>query len=298
MPLPATMDVDYVRVYEWNGQGEVFLGPPAAEAGRFGIFTDTTPVNGGLVTDVTSHVYVWEGTLIDGTLAPFEGPNVLAWRTNGRGWFGAGIQSVQPVNLFDLGDGHLKFRIKIPANVTFKIGVIDAWGNQSYVQLPAHQTKYGLVRDGEWGQVSIPIGELRGLLIDLRMLSYEFVILEESGVGCEFAIDDIYWEAGEVTAVEPGAAPGDRLALSNAPNPFHASTDLRFTLPSAAPYEIDVFDAAGKRVCGFQGIGRAGPNQVRWDGRDELGNAVRAGMYWFQLRAGRREAAGKVVLVK
>ena len=295
MPFPATMYVDYVRIYEWNGQGEVAFGPPPAQAGRFGIFTDLTPVNGGLVTDVTSNVYVWEGTLVDGTIGPYEGTNVLAWRTNGKGWFGAGIQSVQPVNLFDLGDGHLEFRIKIPANVTFKIGVIDTWGNQNYVQLPAHQTKYGLVRDGEWGQVSIPISELRGLLIDLRMLSYEFVILEESGTACEFAIDDIYWEAGAVTAVDPGVAPNANIMLSNAPNPFHASTELRFQLPGAAPYEIQVFDAAGKRVTRFQGIGRAGSNAVRWDGRDDRGYTTAAGIYYYRLSAGGHAASGKVV---
>ena len=51
--------------------------------------------------------------------------------------------SIQPVNLFNFGEGHLNFRIKIPANVTFKIGVIDTWNNQYYVNFPAGQTKYG-----------------------------------------------------------------------------------------------------------------------------------------------------------
>lgn len=152
MPLPATMYVDYVRIYQWNGQGEVTFGVPTAQNGRFGLFTDTTPLTSGLVTGATSDIYVWEQTLVDGTIPPFEGSNGLSWRTNGKGWFGAGIMSRQPVNLFDLGDGFLKFRIKIPANVTFKIGVIDSWTNQYYVQFPANQTKYGLVRDGNWAR--------------------------------------------------------------------------------------------------------------------------------------------------
>ena len=44
MPLPATMYVDYVRVYQWNGKGEVTLGPPTAATGRVGVYTDNTPV--------------------------------------------------------------------------------------------------------------------------------------------------------------------------------------------------------------------------------------------------------------
>ena len=43
MPMPATMYVDYIRIYEWNGQGEVHLGPPANQAGSYGLYTDLTP---------------------------------------------------------------------------------------------------------------------------------------------------------------------------------------------------------------------------------------------------------------
>lgn len=298
MPLPATMYLDYVRVYEWNGQGEVTFGPPTARFGRFGLYTDNTPTNAGLVTGTTSDIYVWESTLLDGTITPYEGSNVLAWKTNGKGWFGAGIMSRQPENLFDLGDGFLKFRIKIPANVTFKIGVIDAWGNQYYVQLPAFTTKYGLVRNGEWGQVTIPVSDLRGPAIDLRMLSYEFVILEESGTGCEFALDDIYWESGTPVAVgDPGATPGAGAQLSSAPNPFRSTTELRFTLPASAPYEVTVFDAAGKRVASFAGIGRAGANAVRWNGRDEQGRKASAGVYHYRLVSNGKAESRKVVLL-
>ncbi len=298
MPFPATMYVDYVRVYQWNGQGEVHLGPPTPHAGRYGIFTDTTPTNGGLQAGVSSEIYVWEGTLVAGTTPPYEGANGLAWQTNGRGWFGAGIQSHQPENLFDLGDGSLKFRIRIPANVTFKIGIIDSWGNQSYVSFPAFQTKYGLVRDGNWGQASIPVSELRGPAIDLRLMSYEFVILEEQGTACQFAIDDIYYESPSVIGVDdPAAPPPGRVHLSSAPNPFRSSTELRFDLAGTAEYEITVFDMAGRRVAAFRGLGQAGANAVRWDGRDAQGQRARSGVYAYRLAAGGQSASGKVVLL-
>ncbi|MFN2370991.1 MAG: thiol oxidoreductase, partial [Candidatus Krumholzibacteriia bacterium] len=205
MPLPAEMLVDYIRVYAWNGRGEVHLGPPAFQNGRYGIYTDETPTSGALEPEVTSQIYVWEGTLTEGTIPPYEGDNVLSWQTAGRGWFGAGIMAIQPLNLFDFGAGHLKFRIRIPAHVTFKIGIIDAWGNQSYVSFPAHQTTFGLVRDGQWGQAAIPVADIRGTAMDLRMLSYAFVILEENGTACEFALDDIYWDAGVVAGVGDGS---------------------------------------------------------------------------------------------
>lgn len=243
MPFNAEMYVDYIRAYEWNGQGSVNVGPPTAQAGSFGIYTDNTPVNGELTPTIDSEIFVWEGTLADGTIAPLEGDNVMTWQTTGKGWFGAGVMSHQPLNLFDFGEGHLNFSIQIPANVTFKIGIIDAWGNQQYVEFPAFQTAYGLVRDGGWGQASIPVEDIRGTAIDLRMLSYSFVILEEHGAAVEFALDDIYWDA-PVTVIT-GDLDGDG---------FVGITDLNLVL-SNWNLNVPVADgAADPSGDGFIGI--------------------------------------------
>ena len=211
MPFPAEMYVDYIRVYEWNGQGQVRLGPPYPESGSFGIFTDTTPTNGGLQAGVSSEIYVWEGTLTEGSIPAFEGDNVISWQSTGAGWFGGGIMAIQPLNLTNFSEGSLNFRIKIPANVSFKIGIIDTWNNQNYLLFPANQTTYGLVRNGEWGQASIPVQDLRGISIDMRMLSYAFVILEESGAVCEFALDDIFYAGGGIPNAPLADAGADQI---------------------------------------------------------------------------------------
>jgi len=300
MPMPAEMLIDYVRVYEWNGSGDVHLGPPAPQGGTFGIYTDDTPDGGGLEAEVTSEIYVWEGTLSDGAIAPYEGDNVLSWQTTGAGWFGAGIMSMQPLNMFGYDEGHLNFKINIPAHVTFKIGIIDAWNNQSYISFPAHQTTYGLVRDGGWGQASIPVADIRGTAMDLRMLSYAFVILEESGAACEFALDDINWSGGVVTGVDDRQtmAGADRVRLSNTPNPFNAKTQIRFELPAAGAYELAIYDVAGHRVAGFSGVGVSGVNMLSWDGRDATGVAVGSGVYFYRVETAAGAATRSMVMVK
>lgn len=243
MPFSAEMYVDYIKVMEWNGQGEVNLGPPVAENGTFGIYTDNTPTDDELEAGISSEIYVWEGTLTDGTIAPYEGENGISWTTTGQGWFGAGILSIQPINLFNFGDGNLKFRIKIPANVSFKIGIIDAWGNQSYVDFPANQTTYGLIRDGNWGQASIPVEDIRGLLIDLRMLSYEFVILEVNGTSCEFALDDIYWEGGTLDINDYESV---KESIRVFPNPV---TDILHIRSQSIPIDkVEIFSILGTKV--------------------------------------------------
>lgn len=219
MPFPAEMYIDYIKVYQWNEQGEVHVGQPTFESGTFGIFTDETLTNNSLEAGVNAEIYVWEGTLTDGSIPSFEGENGISWQTTGLGWFGAGIMSVQPVNLFNFGNGNLKFMIKIPANIAFQIGIIDAWGNQNYVEFPANQTTYGLIRNGEWAQATIPVEDIRGELIDLRMLSYEFVILEVNGANCEFALDDIYWDGG-ITGSKDNIVELKKFELQqNFPNP-------------------------------------------------------------------------------
>ena len=196
MALPAEMFVDYIKVYEWNNEGEVYFGPPQMKHGTFGIFTDSTQVDDQLNLGSDADIFVWEGTLNPGNETPLEGPNVLSWTSNGLGWFGAGAFSYQPLNLNGFANGHLNFSVKAPANMAFQIGVIDAWGNQHYVDFPANQTKFGLVRDGNWGQASIPIADLRGTLIDMRMLSYSFVVLETNGASGAIAFDDVYYSGG------------------------------------------------------------------------------------------------------
>jgi beta-glucanase (GH16 family) len=298
MPLPAEMYIDYIKVMSWNNHGEVQQGPPPFEELSYGIFTDETPVNNGLETDVDAHIYVWENTLSEGSIPPYEGENGISWVTNGVGWFGAGIMSIQPVNLFNFADGHLKFMIKIPAHITFKIGIIDAWGNQNYVSFPAGQTTYGLVRNGDWGQAAIPVSVLRGAYIDLRMLSYEFVILEENGAQCAIGIDDIYWDGG-TTGIIHDTVPAASSLRQNYPNPFNPSTTIGFSLKAASEISLEVFNIQGQSVKVLaSGAFGAGEHTVIWNGTDSANQPVASGIYFYRLHSPEGMDTKKCILLK
>ena len=302
LPLPTSMYVDYIQIREWNGHGNVHIGPPEFEGGTYGLFTDTTPVDNGLIPGENAEIYVWEGTLSEGSIPPFEGENGITWTTTGSGWFGAGIMSIQPVNLFNFGDGYLKFRIKIPSNVSFQIGIIDAWGNQSYVEFPSGQTRYGLVRDGEWGQASIPIEDIRGDYIDLRMLSYEFVILEVGGASCEFALDDIYWEGGgtvDVANENKDLISQEFIIYDNYPNPFNPSTNISYSISKGEHVSINIFDVKGGKVIElFNNYRFAGTYSIDWNGQNERGLQVSAGVYLYSIEAGDFRQTKKMILLK
>ncbi len=202
-PLPATTYVDYVRVYELDGLGEVKLGVGTQpEVGMFGVFTDNTPVDNKQVPGVSADVFIWnQGSLTAGDLPPYEGSGVLAFRYFAPGqWFGGSIQSRQVHDMSGFRNGTIKLKIKAPANLAFRIGIYDTYTNQSSVTFPANTTAYGLVRDGEWGTATIPVAEIAGPKIALQSMLdlFQFFSVDGALPGQQFqiAFDDIVWDSG------------------------------------------------------------------------------------------------------
>ncbi len=301
MPFPSKMLVDYIKVMKWNEYGEVNEGPPEFQTGDFGLFTDLTPIDNGLIPGLDAEIYVWEATLTEGNIEPYEGENGISWSTTGAGWFGAGIMSMQPVNLFNFSEGHLNFSIKIPANISFQIGIIDSWGNQSYVAFPSNQTTYGLLRDGNWGQASIPVEDIRGDFIDLRMLSYEFVILEVNGASCQFGLDDIYWSGGqEVLEISNFNNSLNRFVLKdNYPNPFNPSTLISYELPFESFVNLTIYDMIGRKVKTLvDDFQVSGYNSIRWDATNDRNEPASAGVYLYKIEATGLRQTKKMVLIK
>ena len=82
-------------------------------------------------------------------------------------------------------------------------------------------------------------------------------------------------------------APPVVLAHGNAPNPFNPATVFTFALRDPAPVRLTVVDPRGRVVRRLlEGEERpAGPNEIRWDGRDDAGREVPSGSYLFVLEA-------------
>ena len=201
--LPSKLYIDYVRVYEWNGYGTVEFDYDelVAESGPFGVFTETTPVNNSLSFGLDSEIYVWGGTMQDGTTTAYEGNEVIAWETlNPNGWFGGGIASTFGRDMSGyVEDGVLKFNLKVPADLSFRIGITDNYTNESWIAFGANESKYGLVRNGEWSQVEIPLIDFAGL-IAFQNMNYMFAISSVDGAfpssNVQIGVDNIVWDDG------------------------------------------------------------------------------------------------------
>lgn len=201
-PDGGTMLVDYLRVYKLDGHGSVTQGTGSQpETGTFGVFTDNTPTTNKLEPGVGSSIFLWDTTSSEGTLAPFEGDNVIAWSYDSQNtWFGGGIQTNQARDMSNFEDGDVKFNIRIPANVSFRIGITDTFSNENWVTFPANESKFGLLRDGQWGQVTIPLADLRGSLVAIQSLQYMLAISSDPtalpSAPFQYAIDNVIYQGG------------------------------------------------------------------------------------------------------
>ncbi|MDR7334076.1 glycoside hydrolase family 16 protein [Roseateles asaccharophilus] len=212
-PLPATTYVDYVRVYELDGKGEVKLGLGITpEVGKFGVFTDNTPVDNKQELGGSADFFIWNnGSMSGGSIPPFEGSNVLALNYFAPGqWFGGAIQSRQAHDMSGFRGGNIKLKIKAPANVAFRIGILDNYTNHHWVTFPANTTAYGLVRNGEWGTATIPVAEIAGPLVALQSMNslFEFLSVDAAVPTAPFqiAFDDIIWDSGTGATVQVATA--------------------------------------------------------------------------------------------
>jgi hypothetical protein len=263
----------------------------------FGIFTDETPVDDGITVGANAAIYVWENTLAAGTITPYEGPNAMAFQTTGQGWFGGGILVDTPLDLSEFETGTINFMIKIPANVTFEIGLTDSADNQSYAIFPAGETVYNLIRNGEWGRAVIPVSEIRGD-VDLKTLSYAFVFIEREGTECEFAIDDVYWSYNDTGIEDDENVITEFILEQNYPNPFNPSTVIRFSLHKEADVRLDIFDVNGQLVTTLvnQNMNKGGYS-VNWNASGMSRKSLSSGVYFYRLSLDGKAAAIRNMLL-
>jgi hypothetical protein len=73
------------------------------------------------------------------------------------------------------------------------------------------------------------------------------------------------------------------------PNPFHQTATIAFSLAQAGPVELAIFSVDGRRVRTLVRESREpGEYRLTWDGRDDHGNPMSAGVYYAQLKAAQR----------
>lgn len=291
-PLPGKMYVDYIRVYQLDGKGEVKLGNQVrTEAGTYGVFTDNTPTSNKEVIGTTADFWIWNTAAMTAiTTAPYEGANVLGLRYTPGQWFGGGIASRQAHDMSKFANGVVKFRIRIPANVAFRIGVSDTYTNANWITFPANQTTYGLVRNGNWAQATIPVTDLRGPLVALQSMGSLFQFVNVDGqlptAPFDMAIDDIVWECGSSPACQPASS-----SSSSSSRPSSTSSSTASSISSSS----NTLLSTGRPVTASSNLQPAG-GAVDGNAATRWESTHGAGPSWLTVDLGTAKALSQVVI--
>jgi hypothetical protein len=92
--------------------------------------------------------------------------------------------------------------------------------------------------------------------------------------------------------------------LQNYPNPFNPETWIPFHLAYDAPVTIRIYNAKGQiiRILDLDnreaGIYVTKDKAAYWDGKDNLGQSVASGVYYYSLQAGEFTVTRKMVIMK
>ncbi|MCI0515946.1 DUF3160 domain-containing protein [candidate division KSB1 bacterium] len=94
-------------------------------------------------------------------------------------------------------------------------------------------------------------------------------------------------------------APDNFTLLPCFPNPLRSQTQIQYQLTRADWIEVTIFNLMGQRVRTWErGWQTVGLHRLVWDGRDQVGNRLPDGLYFYQLQGQTDQRAGSVVLLK
>ena len=93
--------------------------------------------------------------------------------------------------------------------------------------------------------------------------------------------------------------PGEYGLSQNYPNPFNSETRVDFQIPVEGRVTLTIFNALGQQIrIVTDGQHEADFHTQMWDGRDDSGDRVASGVYYYQLKSGDFIQTKKMLLMK
>jgi hypothetical protein len=100
------------------------------------------------------------------------------------------------------------------------------------------------------------------------------------------------------------ARPEKSLLLQNYPNPFNPETWIPFHLSQEADVSVRIYDSVGRLVHSMalghkpEGIYVDKSKAIHWDGKNDSGEEVASGVYYYSITAGNFSATRKMTVTK
>ncbi len=105
---------------------------------------------------------------------------------------------------------------------------------------------------------------------------------------------------GYVGVDDAAGVPGVVTQLGeNTPNPFNPTTTIEFSVGTKGHARLDIFDVSGRKIRSLVNEQlEVGGYTARWDGRNDAGQEVASGIYFYRLDTEAYQSTRKMVLVR
>ena len=104
----------------------------------------------------------------------------------------------------------------------------------------------------------------------------------------------------DVTSVDEADQIPENFSLAqNYPNPFNPGTTIEYSLAQASSVVLKIYDVLGNKIRTLVNAKQiAGRKTVIWNGRNDEGDRVGSGMYFYELAAENTVQVKKMILIK
>ncbi len=129
-----------------------------------------------------------------------------------------------------------------------------------------------------------------------------FVVSSTSGGALVAEFYDAVWSVGSesISLDNDMINPYSYSLKNNYPNPFNPSTTIEYSVAEISDVNISIYDASGRLVKNLISSQHVPGDsyQVSWNGTNEAGTSVAAGMYFYKINAGSFVETKKMLLIK
>lgn len=169
-----------------------------------------------------------------------------------------------------------------------------------YLSILLFSTNAAPAASGEILKIRFKVSELAPPRSAVRILCKKAVLTDENNKKLDVSIVDGTFKISGVSAVEQtGQLPQEFRLEQNYPNPFNPSTQIPFSLAQAGLTTLTVYNVIGQKIRSLVSDNlKPGRYEFRWDGMDDYGQPVSAGVYVYQLVSGDYKATRQLTLVR
>lgn len=87
--------------------------------------------------------------------------------------------------------------------------------------------------------------------------------------------------------------------FQNYPNPFNPTTTIVYSIPQTSRVSLEIYDILGRRIARLvNSVQQPGEYRIVWNGKNDFGQYVASGIYFYRLNSGNFVNVKKMVLLK